>query len=73
MELATGKTAMAEERERCSLRAVGSGAVGSGPWLHGPGGSGAFDRRDRTLRFERQLGRALWLLLAIVLLWIGLS
>jgi len=30
-------------------------------------------RTARALRYERALGRALWVLLALVLLWIGIS
>lgn len=30
-------------------------------------------RPDRTVRLERRIGRALWVLLALTLLWIGLS
>jgi len=30
-------------------------------------------RIARSMRYERALGRALWVLLALVLLWIGIS
>lgn len=32
-----------------------------------------FQRPDRSQRFERDLGRALWFALALVVLWIGAS
>lgn len=33
--------------------------------------AGCFRREDRSQRFQRELGRALWFALGIVILWIG--
>jgi hypothetical protein len=42
-------------------------------WGHDRLRRGAMGRPDRTQRLVKRLGRALWILLAIVLLWIRLA
>lgn len=67
-------SAMEGRRQRWGNRAVGPlSCAGRGTWLGSAAGINWPDRPSRGLWYERQLGRALWLALLVVLLVLGLS